>query len=939
MRPIISGVRSLPRIVFAAALGLLLMAAGADNMTAVRDALAKGDLRTAQVTLRKIVRADPQNAEAHYRLGWVSIQLGDAVAAEREADAAQQRGFDTMATTRLLGQALLAQYKFDALLKVMQPQGKDPALDAAIQVLRGYALIGLGRREEAQAAFDAAKRLAPSSPDALLGSSRLALMRRDLDTARTAIDAALALQPKDAEALLARAQVLRMGGDLAGALTVLNGLLGDQPSVPDMVQARLDRAGLEIALNKTDAATADIAAVEKVVPTSVQAIYLKAALAMRAQDYAAADGFLQRISSFIPRVPSGYFLLALVKERLGQLEQAEEAARHYLVNAPDDLDAYKLLARIQLDKRRADMAIETLRPLVTSGKADAETYDLLGNAYALGGQPEQSVHAYQQERAMAPGDVAVQTRLAGMQVDLGRPFAAVTDLEHALAVSPKVPQMSEALFFATLATGDLVKTRATLDKIKATEGDSVTVQYLEAILKQTELDLDGARQMLTMITRFRPDYLPARIGLAHLLALQGHGDEADRVLADILKQYPTNEPALTLLASDYTRTGRMADAVALLERARAAEPNNMPVLVKLGHQYIAAGKPQAALDLVLGINDERRLSVPMRVLAASAEEALGQKDKARDTLRQVLVSNPQELGVRQQLIGSLVAAGDYESARNVIKDGLATMPRNYSLLQAYVLVDLKASGIDTALATADLLQSQDRDYAPARALRGDVFMAVNRPDDAAATYAKALEAAPDTPMLTHLIGAQIRGGHLELARTTALQWLQTHSDDLVALEELAQIDIGLGRLDEAVQALWAILAKKSYDPVALNNLAWVYHEQHDDRAVVLAREAYLLSPDARNADTLGWILTTGGRPDLGVDVLRQAAAETGGNPSILYHYAIALMNTGGAAQATSLLTALTSMKADFPEKAQARAALDLLKHTEEPAAGTASKPK
>ena len=47
--------------------------------------MKKGDLKSAQIDLRNAVRNDPQNAEAHYWLGRVAFELGDPVAAEREA--------------------------------------------------------------------------------------------------------------------------------------------------------------------------------------------------------------------------------------------------------------------------------------------------------------------------------------------------------------------------------------------------------------------------------------------------------------------------------------------------------------------------------------------------------------------------------------------------------------------------------------------------------------------------------------------------------------------------------------------------------------------------------------------------------------------------------------------------------------------------------------
>src|SRR5579859_8030629 len=94
-------------------LSLLPPIARADELADARTAMQKGDLRAAQIDLRNAVRSDPQNADAHYWLGRVSLDLGDPVAAEREARAANDRGFDPHQAVPLLAQAMLAQEKFN----------------------------------------------------------------------------------------------------------------------------------------------------------------------------------------------------------------------------------------------------------------------------------------------------------------------------------------------------------------------------------------------------------------------------------------------------------------------------------------------------------------------------------------------------------------------------------------------------------------------------------------------------------------------------------------------------------------------------------------------------------------------------------------------------------------------------------------------------------
>ena len=145
--------RSLGWLLLGAWIGVWPLAAHADYLSNAREALKKGDVRAAQIELRNAVRSDPQNAEAHYWLGHVSFELGDPVAAEREAAAALARGFDPQLATRLLGQTLIAQNKFDDLLRQLKPDGKDPNLDATILVFRGYAEAGLKHPDAAQKAF------------------------------------------------------------------------------------------------------------------------------------------------------------------------------------------------------------------------------------------------------------------------------------------------------------------------------------------------------------------------------------------------------------------------------------------------------------------------------------------------------------------------------------------------------------------------------------------------------------------------------------------------------------------------------------------------------------------------------------------------------------------------------------------------------------------
>ncbi len=912
--------KSLGWIMMGAWLAAVPIAAHADYLSSARTALKKGDLRTAQIELRNAVRGDPQNAEAHYLLARVAFDLGDPVAAEREAKAARERGFDPRQSVQLLAQALLAQNKAQELLDTLRPDNKDPALEAAVLVARGYAQIILKLPGEAGKSFAAAEQVAPDAVEPLLAEAKLGVARGDLADAQAKIDRAVAAQPKSPDALLAKAQLLRLKHDVPGAIVVLNGLITDQPSI---MQARLDRASLELSMRQNDAARSDIDTVLKGTPGNVQAIYLRAVMEAQARDFKAADADLERIASFIDRIQRAYYLQAVVKQQLGQLEQAESAARKYLGRAPNDLAGYKVLARIQFARHQPDQVIQTLAPVAETGKGDAEAYDLLGRAYAATGRGADAIQSFQKAETLAPDDVGVQTRLASARMGMGEVDAAMGDLEHTLQLAPKLPAVGEALFFAALATGDTTKAADALTKIKAAQGQTPTVGNLDGLLKLAKIDFPGAKATFAELVQKYPDFTPAKVNLARIDIMTGDRAGGEKILTDLLAKQPTAQPALSMMIAADVQSNRLPEAISLLRQAHAADPAQPRLVVALGELYIRANEAQKALDLAAAEKAPNAGSTDLNILKAAAYLALGQKKEARDSDREILKNDPNVLGARRQLVALLIDAGDFESARGVVTAGIAANPRNYQLYQDYVMIDLKAAGVDAAVATADRLQSQNLDFPALRALKGDIYLAANRPADAVAAYTAAYNRAPSSLLLTRLTAAMLRSGHGDAANKLLTDWIGEHPDDMLATEQASEVNIADGKLDNAAGYLQRLLKQAPHNPVALNNLAWVYQQQGDDaKAQDLARQAYVLSPSAQTADTLGWILTMSGNAASGVALLRQARGAGAADPRILYHYAVALKDTGNRDEAKKQLQAVVENRSQFKEKAAAQKLLD-----------------
>jgi cellulose synthase operon protein C len=137
------------------------------------------------------------------------------------------------------------------------------------------------------------------------------------------------------------------------------------------------------------------------------------------------------------------------------------------------------------------------------------------------------------------------------------------------------------------------------------------------------------------------------------------------------------------------------------------------------------------------------------------------------------------------------------------------------------------------------------------------------------------------------------------------------------MNTLASLQLEQHQYAAAQAQLQALLAKSPRDPAALNNLAWVDQQLNDPAAENLAKQAYILDPTPQTADTLGWILTSKGDASQGSYLLRQATAGSN-DPRILYHYAVALKDTGDKARALKLLHNVTAAQGDFEEKTDAQ---------------------
>lgn len=893
-----------------------------DQMGIARAAMNRGDLRVAQLALRSLVRDDPNNAEAHFRLGALQLSLGDPVAAERELRLAQAGGLDVGQVAPLLARAYLAQDRFADVLNDFPVDALPPDQAAPLLVSRALAQIGLKQDDAAETTIVQAEQLAPRSADPLLAAARIAIAREDIVGAEARVDRALAISPRSIDALTLKGALRRVNKDLPAAVAAFDIAIA---VAPHALPLRLERADTLLAMGQDQKAREDVAIVLKADARNPAANYLQAVLLFHAKDWAGADAALQKIAPVIGRFPRGEYFAALVKMSLGQLEQATEAATHYVAHAQGDAAGYKLLAGIQSSAQRPEQAIEVLNRAVTAGVADVELLELLGAAYTQTGQTALARQTLVRAAALANDNPQVLARIAALQVGAGDPVGAERQLIRSVEIAPDKTETGEQLVTAALAAGDVTRASAALEQMKRQpKADPAKINNLTGQVRLAQFDLAGARVAFEAVLKADPNATGTQLNLVRVLVLQNQSAEAETVLNAVLRREPANIAALTSMSRILQAQKRADRLIELLEAARKAAPGNAAIVLALVEVLAETGATQRGAALLDQLPKEQAELPGVLAIRARLQIALGMPREAQDTYRHILASNPANLDAVGRYADLLLQANDAEGARQAIRKGLAGLPGNLNLLQACVAVDQRTGGLEAALRTAAELAREPAQLPAARQLKGWLYMSERRFAEAASAYQAELDADPSTALAVATASALEADGRKADATRVLKAWLAGHPDDVTATQALASLDLQNRRFDEAERGLTAVLAKQPNDPAALNNLAWLYQQRNDPRARELANKAFLLAPGPQAADTLGWILVSQGNPTNGLPLLRQAAEQLRNDPAVLYHFAVALNASGQRDDAIRVLTALVSAKGEFDDKPAASKLLDTL---------------
>lgn len=888
-----------------------------------RQQYGSGNKAAAIIELKNAIQQNPEYAEARLLLGKIYNEQGDGASAEKELRKAQEQGANKGAALPLLGRALLLQREYDKALAEMPATATANAIEsAAMFVVRGDALTSLKRLDEAQAAYEEARRLDPSLADANQGLAILAIIRQQPEEAMRLADEAIQ-KSKGGTPWLLKAELQRAQGKNAeAAQSYQEALKRDAGSVG----ARLSLASMHLQEQKFDAAQKELDAALKAEPNSLPVRLAQAQLDFAQKKFPQARDNLQEILKAAPNHGPAVLLMGATQLSLESYVQAETYLSTYVKAVPNNIYARRLLAATYLKNKQPAKALDTLKPLLAKDTQDGAVLALAGDAHLQLKEFAKATELLDRAAKAIPDNAAVRTELALSRMAAGDTARGTAELEAAADMAGSPLQTDVALVYALLSKQQYDKALKAVDALEKKQPDNPLAHNLRGGVYVGKQDFASARKAFEKALSLQPGYYPAAANLAQL-DLRDKNPQAARGRFDgILAADKNNVSAMVAIAEIERAAGRENEYVAWLDKATRADAKAIKPRSLLAQYYAGKNEAPRALSIAREAQTANPNDAEALHLLGNAQLAANEKDNAVATFGKLVALAPQSPIAYVRLGTAQAANNNPAEARKSLRRALELKPDLIEAHTTMIALDLQDKRTDDAIKRARQIQQQHPKLAVGYEIEGGLLANQKQYAQAAEMYQKALAADKNSALAQKLHAMLALAGKSSEAEGRAAQWLKENPDDIGMRIYLGETSIRQGQDKQAIAQYQAVLQKSPDNLIALNNLAWLLQKQRDPQALVHAERAHKLRPeDPSVMDTLGWILVEQGKTARGMELLQRALAKAPDVADIRYHYAVALHKSGDKTRASAELKRLLDSGTKFSHEREAETLLAQIK--------------
>ncbi|HZT35361.1 MAG TPA: tetratricopeptide repeat protein [Nitrososphaera sp.] len=510
----------------------------------------------AEIETRKIIEANPTNADAELDLVGLLYLSKGATAAKQELLARINAGGEVFRYQIALAELEFYQGNFADSEQLLQTLTGASSSEQAV-----VARIKLAEMDIKRDRMDAAAELVSEvlrkdahNTDALKLRASIRIARGELEAATTDLRQALNDQPQSAKLMLRLAEAYERGGSIAEAEKLFSEaarISNFDPDVGLSYVSFLERRG------RRDRADAVLAELAKRWPKNLSVLSTAAdnKLADRNWNEAKEIAGAIRNAGDTRDIADQVLGAALIGEQKYD-ESVAVFERALATTSPSATQPMVSLVDALVRAQKTDQAMSFLKSTLESNPDNAEAHVLMGSLQLKSGASDDALKSFKLAVESEPKNVAGYKALAELYIGQKKFEEALDVIRSGLQIRP-----DSMILHYTLA--------GALERAKQYEA---AINEYEYILKQQSGSLIAANNLASLLCDHRKDK---------------ESLERARSLAKILRNSPVPQFEDTLGCVSY-RLGEYGDAVALLERAADKLPNSAMVHYHLGMSYMAS---------------------------------------------------------------------------------------------------------------------------------------------------------------------------------------------------------------------------------------------------------------------------------------------------------------------------------------------------------------
>ena len=532
-----------------------------------------------------------------------------------------------------------------------------------------------------------------------------------------------------------------------------------------------------------------------------------------------------------------------------------------------------------------------------------------------------------------PTLVANYAKLASTYLKTNDVAAAEAILKKAIEKNPQSAEAHVTLGEFYLSQGKSPEAEAEIQLAIGLDPHAAAPRLALAGVYLYSKRMSDAEKVYQDLKVLAPDDRQAYQALGRFYLITGQRDKAVAELQSMVKAKPSDTKAKQLLIETLLDLNRVPEAEALNQEILMTDPAEPHSLLFAGRILINRGQyPEAttALEKAIKADPNSPGTASAYYFLGLAQSVSGSPDLARSSWDHALQVNPNMTEAQLAMARLDLSSGHYDEALSLASEALK---RNPNRLLAYLITanaSLAKGDTKEGETALQFVLSHDPANVPALTMLTELELKQGKAKEAVASLTPLVQKYPQNPKLHYLLGAAYFGekdlvkAEAEMKETIALepQHGQTYSM-LAGIHEAqgamdkakADLQEGISRAPNGVgnylslediyekESNWqeAIkLCEKAHqidpnNPVAANNLAFLYLEHGGDPSVALtlAQMAKQKLPGLPTvSDTLGWAYYKTGAVDLAITQLEELVRKVPDDPLYEYHLGMAYAAEG-----------------------------------------------